>query len=268
MGHVDTRGALNFTPPELVRIVHEASRTGFQVHMHAVGDAAVRAGLDAFSANQKDLGRSDILHHIAHLCLVDDYDLQRFRDLNVVANIQPSWAYQDDNLSLITEPLLGPSRFAKLFPFSPLTNSGAMVVAGSDWPVSPLNPLEALEIAVSRKPVGVETVPPWIPEERMSIEKMLAAYTINAAYLSGEARLTGSIEIGKAADMIVLDRDLFATPVNRLHTAKVLSTRIASVGVMGHDLSPQDCQTIPRGVSLFSSAFAVGVFGAAGTQKH
>ena len=219
-----SRGLLNFEPDRLAGLVTRLDIEGFQVHIHAIGDRAIRVSLDAFEAAQKANGRRDARHHIAHLELIEPEDIPRFRDLGVLANFQPLWAYADPYMNDLTLVPLGPQRSRWLYPISSVLKTGAVLVAGSDWPVTSLNPLEAIQVAVTRRGPTEPEGPAWIPEEKIDLSAALAAYTINGAYLNHEDKETGSIESGKAADLIVLDRDLFKIPPEKIHEAKVVLT--------------------------------------------
>lgn len=219
-------GILNFTRRNLQQIVARLDREAFQVHIHAIGDGAIREALDSFEYAQKVNGKRDSRHHIAHLELIDPGDIARFRALGVIANFQPFWAQKDSYITEMTEPLLGPERSRILYPIGSLIRSGAIVVAGSDWNVSTLNPLEAIQVAVTRQALGEPHTPPWIPGERVDLSPMLAAYTINGAYVSGREKSTGSLEVGKSADLIVLDHNLFSSRPEEIHRAKVLLTML------------------------------------------
>jgi predicted amidohydrolase YtcJ len=217
-------GSLLIDPQSLCRITGALDEKGFQVHIHAIGDRAVRVSLDAFQAALKAGNNRDGRHHIAHLELIDAGDSARFRELSVIANVQPLWAFPDSYILEMTEPILGPERSRRLYPIGSLARSGAILVAGSDWPVSSMNPLEAIQVAVTRQAPVEPRRSPWIPEERLTLQEILAAYTINGAYLCHEERETGSLEEGKAADLVILDKNLFAIDPHELHTTKVLLT--------------------------------------------
>jgi hypothetical protein len=218
------RGKANLEPAAFDRLVTRLDQEGFQVHIHAIGDRGVRLSLDAIEAAQRANGRRGARHHIAHLELVDPGDIPRFARLGVVANFQPLWAYADKYITELTEPALGPARSRWLYPLASVVKTGAVVAAGSDWSVSSMNPLDAIQVALTRRGIEDTEGVPWIPEERVDLPTMLAAYTIKGAYLNHQEKLTGSIEVGKAADLIVLDRNLFETPPQEIHRVKVLLT--------------------------------------------
>jgi predicted amidohydrolase YtcJ len=166
----------------------------------------------------------DSRHHIAHLQMIDTADVPRFHELGVYANFQALWAYRDSYIRDLTEPVLGAERSSRLYPIGSVARTGATIVGGSDWAVSSMNPLEAIQVAVTRRALDAPAGEPWLPKEAVTLERMLAAYTINGARVSFEERETGSIEVGQAADLVLLDRDLFTVPPNEIHRARVLRT--------------------------------------------
>jgi predicted amidohydrolase YtcJ len=218
------RGLPNFDQDRLDRLVAGLDRVGFQVHMHAIGDRAIRMGLDAIERAREANGPRDRRPHLAHIQLFDPADIPRFAQLGAIANFQPLWAYADAYIRDLTEPVLGPARSRWLYPIRSLMASGAVVVAGSDWSVSSPDPLQAIEVAMTRREPGAPAGPAWIPEETVDLPQILAAYTIGGAYVSFEERDSGSLEAGKFADFVMLDKDIFELPPNRIHTARVVWT--------------------------------------------
>ena len=223
------RGELNFDPEKLTRIVTALYRERLQVHAHAIGDRAIRVTLDAIEAARKATGWHDGRPHLAHIQLFAPPDIVRFRRLGVVANFQPMWAYADQFIRDLTEPRLGPERSRWLYPIGSMLASGAIVAAGSDWSVTSMNPLDAIQVAVTRQGLDDSQGRPWIPEERATLADMLAAYTINGAYLHRMEGDTGSIEPGKLADLIVLDRNLFDVAAQDIHKVRVQLTMLDGV---------------------------------------
>lgn len=217
-------GILEFAPNLFKWYACKLDDAGFQIHVHAIGDRAVRTALDAIEIAQRLNGRSDKRHHIAHLEVVDAKDINRFRDLNITANFQSFWAFRDKYVSDLTEPILGADRCKHLYPINSIFKSGATVVGGSDWTVTTANPLDAIQVAVTR--CGLDETPDkvFLPDERVSLPEILAAYTINGAWLGHWERETGSLEAGKSADLIILDKNLFAVEPKDIHNAKVLWT--------------------------------------------
>ena len=214
------RGELLYAPEVLRQKVAELAEAGLQVHMHAIGDRAVREGLDALEASPKAL---QLRPTMAHLQLIDSQDLPRFQKLGVVANVQGYWAMADEYILELTNPALGPVRSSWQYPIASLFASGATVAAGSDWSVTTPNPLEAIEVALTRRAPESQDLP-WIPTQRARLEDMLAAYTIHGAYVCHREKETGSLEVGKWADLVVLDRNLFEIDPEEIHSVRVVLT--------------------------------------------
>ncbi|MEO8448602.1 MAG: amidohydrolase family protein [Gemmatimonadota bacterium] len=220
-----SRGMPNFRPALLDSIVEALDRAAFQVHIHAIGDGAIRMSLDALEKARKANGPRDARPIIAHLELFDPADIPRFKQIGVIASFQPLWAYADEYITQLTEPILGPARSRWLYPIASVVKTGATVAAGSDWTVSSMNPLEAIQVAITRRaPTDSTAGPPWIPEEVVDLTTMLKAYTVAGARAAFDETIDGTIEVGKAADLVVLDRDLYKIPPHQIHRAKVLLT--------------------------------------------
>jgi hypothetical protein len=217
-------GEPNLSPAALDTLVAAIDAAGFQVHQHAIGDRAVRMALDALAFARRHNGPRDARPIIAHLELIDSVDIPRFAELEVIPSFQPLWAYADDYITRLTEPVLGPERSRWLYPIGSVAKTGAHLAAGSDWSVSSLNPLDAIQVAVTRRALDAPPGPAWIPQEVVSLRTILVAYTSGGAYAAGEEATRGTLELGKAADLVVLDRDLYRIPANEIHTAKVLLT--------------------------------------------
>jgi predicted amidohydrolase YtcJ len=218
------RGKPILEAEEFNRLAVALDKAGFQIHVHAIGDRAIRMTLDAMEEAGKANGRRDTRHHICHLELIDPADIPRFQALGVVANFQALWAYADPYITQLTEPILGPERSSRLYPIGSVVRSGGLYAGGSDWSVSSLNPLEAIQVAVTRRGPDAPAGPAWLPDELIDLPTVIAAYTTNGAFLSFEEKMRGTIEPGKAADLIVLDRNLFKIPAQQIHEAKVVLT--------------------------------------------
>jgi predicted amidohydrolase YtcJ len=214
-----------YSQPVLDRLTRALDSAGWQVHVHAIGDRAIRMTLDAFEQAQSVNGPRDARHTITHLQLVDPVDQPRFKALGVVANFEPFWANGDEYLTRLAEPALGPARSRWLYPIASLVRHGAVVSGGSDWSVSSLAPLEGIQVAVTRRPPG-SAEPPWRPEETVELSRAIAMYTIDAAYQHHLNEETGSVEVGKLADLVVLERNLFEVPPGELHGVRVLRTLV------------------------------------------
>jgi predicted amidohydrolase YtcJ len=218
------RGTPLLEPDAFNSLARALDLAGFQIHVHAIGDRAVRMALDAVEAAGRANGFRDMRHHIAHLELIDPADIPRFKRLGVAANFQALWAYADPYITDLTLPILGPGRSRWLYPIGSVARTGATIVGGSDWSVSSMNPLEAIQVALTRRGPDEPPGDAWIPEEKVDLETMLRAYTTNGAWLSHDEKTRGSLEAGKAADIIVLSRDLFILPPAEIGRARVLLT--------------------------------------------
>lgn len=224
---------IQFVDAELLtEAVVRLDALGFQVHQHALGDRAVRDALDAIGAARETNGRNDLRHHLAHLQLPDPADLPRLRELGVAANIQPYWAQPDHMIEEMTKPRVG-ARAARLYPTGDVVRSGAVLAFGSDWPVSTPNPFLEMEVAVTRQVPGEPDGPVLAPEQRIELHEAIAAFTRGSAYVNHDDE-AGSIEVGKRADLAVLDRNLFdheAGPIGRTNvTATVAAGRVVHGG--------------------------------------
>jgi hypothetical protein len=217
-------GELIFEPESLNAAVTRFDAMGLQVHMHAIGDRAVRAGLDAIRAAREANGPSNNRHHIAHLQMIHVDDIERFAALDTAANFQALWAWPDDWIRELNLPVVGEERVQAMYPIASVEQAGARIVGGSDWNVSSANPLDAIETAVRRQNAFAEDGPVLNAAESVSLATMIDAYTINAAWLMHQEDQAGSLEVGKRADVVVLDRDLFAVPATGINEARVVET--------------------------------------------
>ena len=199
-------GPTYLAPEALTQFIQHADVEGFNIHVHAIGDRATRAALDAYAGARAH--GSQRSYSIAHLELIDPQDLPRFKALNVFPSLQLQWA-QPDNYSVeAVLPYIGAARQQRLYPERSLKNAGATIVGGSDWNVSTFNPFEAMAIAISRRnPQALQRGELGV-NETLPLHDLYAAYTINAARMLGLDASVGSLQAGKAADLIVLDRHL------------------------------------------------------------
>lgn len=218
------RGALNMPPDSLTALVAALDDAGFKVHIHAIGDRAIRVALDALEAQHRKDGGAGPRHVLAHIQLFDPSDVGRFAALGVVASFQPLWLYADSYITDLTEPRLGPERSRWLYPARSVEETGAIVAGGSDWSVSSMNPLPAIEVAITRRDWRLDDGPAWIPEERVDLETALRWYTVRGALASDLEGEIGEIVTGASADLVVLDTDLFAVPPERISDARVEMT--------------------------------------------
>ena len=220
-GHTENTGLAYVDRAELAEVVSVLDRHGFQVHMHAIGDRAVRNALDAVAAARLANGVTDHRHHIAHLQLVTPEDVPRFSQLGVVANVQAYWAQMEPQMEKLTIPYLGQDRAERQYPFADLVRSGARIALGSDWSVTTANPLEQMEVAVNRIDPDNRSNTAFLPEQALTLAQAVDGFTGGSAYVNHDDLESGSIEVGKRADLAVVDRNLFKAPVAELSDASV-----------------------------------------------
>jgi predicted amidohydrolase YtcJ len=215
-------GELYFDPQRFARLVQKLDAAGLTVHIHAAGDRAVRASLDAFAAARAANGERDNRHQIAHLQLVNPADFPRFKELGVIADFQLEWGRREPSTEGPLEAYLGPERYRYLYPAGSLHRADATIIGGSDWDISTYNPFRAFQVGVTR--AGGSGQKPLNIDERISLETAIDAYTINAAYAMKNDKITGSLEVGKRADLIVLDRDILTIDPETIEGTKVVAT--------------------------------------------
>jgi predicted amidohydrolase YtcJ len=220
------RGEPRWDADKLNDMCAELDRNRFQIHVHAIGDAATSLTLDAFAYALGKNGRRDARNLITHIQLVGAPDVLRFRELGVVAVPQPYWFMKDDYYYNLQVPYLGKKRADEEYPMESFFKAGVVVAAASDYSVTiPCNPLHAIQTGITRSCLGV-TDPKEVlwPEERATLDQMIASFTSNGAYANFLEKTTGSIEVGKMADLVVLDRNLFRIPVEAISQARVILT--------------------------------------------
>ena len=229
----DSRGLMMVPREQLMEAYPLVDAAGFQIHTHTIGDATARYALDAIEATWNANGRRDARHQITHAQFVHPDDLNRFQELDVGVSFQPFWAYEDDYITYYTLPRVGPDRIKWSYPIGSLMRSGATVAFSSDWPVSSANPFWGIETAITRLDPFTGEGQPFLPNERIDLPEAIEAYTINAAYLNLLDDTTGSIEVGKFADLVVIDQNLFEIPVDAISDTKVLATIFEGEVVFG-----------------------------------
>ena len=201
-----SKGLPTWAPDELAAAVSMVVAAGYQPHIHAIGDAGIRAALDACQLAVTQHG-----HHgravIAHTQLVDPADLPRFAALGVIANFEPLWACLDPAQTELTLPRIGAARGDRQYPIASLLRSGAAISFGSDWPVSSQVPLEGIAVAVTRQTPDGQPPGGWLPSERLTVEQALLAYTAGVAHQAGEDGRWGVLRPGARADLVVLGAD-------------------------------------------------------------
>ena len=217
-------GMRNWEGDSLAEAARRVDDLGLQIHIHAIGDAAVRQALDAIEYVVAQNGPRDRRPVIAHCQLVDDADLARFAELGVIPNMQPLWAQLDALMTVLTIPRLGAERADKQYPIRTLERSGAPLSFGSDWPVSSGAPLDGIAVAVSRRTEDGAPEGGWTPHEILPIEDALSAYTAGVANQAFAENNWGRLGPGTDADMIWLERDPLTTPPLELPKAGIRVT--------------------------------------------
>lgn len=220
----DDRGAPFIDPDLLVRAVTELDRRGFSCHFHAVGDGAVRLALDAVQVARRSNGATPGRHHVAHIEVIHPDDINRFAQLDVTANMQPFWAADDVQMRTLRVPLLGDERRGWQYPFASLARAGARLAGGSDWTVSTANPLDEIEVAVTRVSPEARDAVAFLPQERLTLDQALRAFTAGSAFVNHLDAVTGRLEPGMRADLVILDRDLRAPDAGPISSARVTAT--------------------------------------------
>lgn len=241
-GHHGThRGHLFIEPDVLVDALRVLDAEDFQVHLHAIGDRAVATALDAIEGIGPDRwGRNR--HHIAHLQFIDPRDLDRFARVGAIANFQPLWACNDPQMEELTLPYVGEERSQWQYSIHSLLERGARLAFGSDWPVSSPDPLQEIHVAVNRMlsvalgtPGTDETTKPFRPDQALSVRQAVAAFTSGVAYVNGDENRLGAIEVGRQADVAVLNQDIFTIPAVEIGATSVDLTLASGEVVHGDE---------------------------------
>jgi predicted amidohydrolase YtcJ len=197
------------------------------VHCHAIGDRSTRLVLDAIERAIAANPNRDRRHTICHLTIVSEQDLDRFAKLNVIGQYTTQWAVPDETWTEVTMVRMGAERANHLYRYGTLLRDGATVALGSDWPADATDkPLDGIEVAVTRRKPGAPNDAPVLPplDERIDLAQALRAGTLGAAYQLRLEDVTGSIEVGKYADLVVLEKNLFNVPANEIHKTPVVMT--------------------------------------------
>lgn len=214
------------TPPdELYRGIKSADSAGLHLMVHAIGDKGIRTLLDIYERVEKENGPRDRRFRIEHLQHIHPADIPRLKQLGVIASMQPYHAIDDGRFA---EKYIGYERCKTTYAFKSLMDAGATVAFGSDWFVAPPTPLEGIYAAVTRRTLDDKNPDGWVPEQKISVEQALQAYTINGAYASYEEKIKGSLEAGKLADFVVLDKDITTIDPVQIRDVKVLRTVVGA----------------------------------------
>jgi predicted amidohydrolase YtcJ len=215
----DTYGITMYSTEELGEWIAEGDSHGMQVAIHAIGDKANDLALDMFAAAIERNGLRDRRFLIEHAQHVRPAEIERFTRLGVIPSMQPYHVIDDGRWA---EQRIGPERLNGSWAFKSFLNAGACLSFGSDWPVAILNPLAGIEAAVTRETLDGANPDGWLPDEKLTVEEALHAYTTGNAYAGFQEDRLGRIAPGMLADFIALDRDLFAAKKTQISKAKVL----------------------------------------------
>ena len=226
----DTRGEASFPPETIKKWVAEADKEGFSIRFHAIGDGAIRLALDAYEEAQRANGKRDSRHSVEHIEVIHPDDIPRFKELGVTASMQPDHFAMSER-GVYTDRI-GPEREKYVFPIKTLEETGANLAFGTDFPIDVLNPLLQIYRAVTRIDSSGTTV--WHPHERITLAEALKAYTAGPAYGSFREQELGTLEAGKLADIVVLERNLFDIPAEEIPETKVQVTMIDGKVVYDH----------------------------------
>ncbi len=194
---------------------------GLQVNIHAIGDRAIATLLDIFERVETAAGPRDRRFRIEHAQHLRPSDFQRFARLGVIASMQPYHAIDDGRWA---EKVIGPERIKTTYGFRAMLDNGVTLAFGSDWFVAPPTPLEGLYAAVTRRTLDDAHPGGWVPDQKITLDEALRAYTVGGAYASYEEDLKGTLELGKLADVVVIDRDLFDIAPEEIRDARVWAT--------------------------------------------
>lgn len=206
--------------------VVELDRRGFQIYTHAIGDAAVRLAVDAYEQAQQVNRTRDARHRIEHIETVSASDIPRIGRLGIIASMQPRHAYPGENLLNIWARNAGPERATRGFAWRSIASAGGHLAFGSDWDVVTMNPWEGLQTAITRQTVEGQPPGGWVPEQRLTLDQAIEAYTLGAAVAGRREKTEGSLEPGKFADLIIVSQNLFEIDPHAIGRTKVLLTMV------------------------------------------
>lgn len=216
-------GLLLHSQERMQYFMRAAMNAGFQVNTHAIGDSANKIVLDNYQQLIQETNSRDLRHRIEHAQILRYEDILRFAELGVIPSMQATHATSDKNMA---QDRLGEVRIQGAYAWRKLMNAGALIANGSDFPVESPNPFYGLHASITRQDKNSEPTGGWFPEEKMTAVEAFASFTIDAAYAGHQENLLGSLEAGKKADFIVLDRDIFTSPSSEIWQTRVLETWI------------------------------------------
>jgi len=218
------KGSLFWDPEKYKSAVADLDKRGFQIYTHAIGDYAIRTALDAYEYAQQRNKPKDHRHRVEHVETIDSADIPRFAKLNVIASMQPLHSYPDADTLDVWARNIGPDRAARAWVWKSIAQASGEYAFGSDWPVVTLNPWQGIQTAVTRQTEDGKPKDGFVPAQRLSVPQAVQGYTLNAAYAGHLEKTEGSIEKGKAGDVIVIDRNIFEIDPRTIDQTKVILT--------------------------------------------
>jgi predicted amidohydrolase YtcJ len=221
-----TKGSLFWEPEKYKAAVAELDKRGLQLYTHAIGDYAVRTALDAYEFAEQKNHTKDRRGRVEHIETIAASDVPRFGKLGVIASMQPLHSYPDADTLDVWARNIGPERAGRAWVWKSIAQSGGQYAFGSDWPVVTLNPWQGIQTAVTRQTSEGEPADGFVPAQRLTVAQAVAGYTLNAAFAGHLEKTEGSLEVGKAADMIMLDRNIFEVDPHTIDQTKVVLTLV------------------------------------------
>lgn len=225
-------GLLVNTPEDLYSWTSNADKSGLHVIVHAIGDRAIDLQLNIFERVARENGARDRRFRIEHAQHIAPNDVRRFGQLGVIPSMQPYHAIDDGRWA---EKVIGHERAKTTYAFRSLKQTGARLAFGSDWPVAPATPLEGIYAAVTRRTLDDKNPDGWIPDQKISVDDALRAYTLDAAYATFEESEKGSLATGKLADVVIVDRNLTRIPPETIRDARIDYTIVGGRVVYEHN---------------------------------
>jgi predicted amidohydrolase YtcJ len=219
-----TRGKLFWEPDRYKSAVAELDRRGFQVFTHAIGDYGIRTALDAYENAEKVNRTKDGRPRIEHIEAAAAADVPRFGKLGVIASMQPLHSYPDADTLDVWARNIGPERASRAWVWKSIANGGGKLAFGSDWPVVTLNPWEGVQTAVTRQTSEGNPVGGFVPSQRLTVAEAVEGYTLGAAFAGRRDMTEGSLETGKAADLIIVSQNIFQIDAHQIGKTEVLTT--------------------------------------------
>ena len=231
----DDKGFFIFKPKDVYKWVSNADKANLQIQVHAIGDNAINSLLNIYERVIQENGKRDRRLRIEHVQHISEQDIARFASLGVIASVQPYHCIDDGRWA---QELIGPERIKTTYAFKSLLDANTTIAFGSDWPVAPGSPIDGMYAAVTRRTLDDINPDGWVPDQKISMEQALKAYTKNAAYASFDDDIKGSLEPGKLADFVILSDDLRTVDPPKIRDVKVLATYIGGKKVF--ELSTED----------------------------